>query len=261
MYNKEALKKQIREMGILSTDIVMMHTSMKAIGEVEGGADTVIDAFCECLEDGLYLVPTHTWGSVHKDHPVFDVRTERPCVGALPTAAAFRKDGVRSLHPSHSVWAHGKNAAEFVKGEEQVHSPAPKGFLWSKLADVNAKILLVGVGNNKNTFIHSVDEYVDLEDRLSPEEFDVTIIDHEGKEHHSNYRGHCCSKTRDVSQYYVNFEKPLVELGAQTFGKLGDAVVRIVDAKKCRDIVAKIYNTMDYDVGIMYQEIPEAFYK
>ena len=138
MYTKEELKKQIQEMGIQPTDIVMMHTSLKAIGEVEGGADAVIDAFCEYLEDGLYLVPTHTWATVHKDQPVFDVRTTKPCVGALPTVAAFRKDGIRSLHPSHSVWAHGKNAAEFVRGEENVHTPAPRGYLWSKLADVGA---------------------------------------------------------------------------------------------------------------------------
>ena len=45
MFTKEQLKEQIRQMGIQPNDTVLIHTSMKAIGEVEGGADTVIDAF------------------------------------------------------------------------------------------------------------------------------------------------------------------------------------------------------------------------
>ena len=53
-------------MGLCSTDTVTIHTSMKAIGEVEGGADTVIDAFCESLDEGLFLVPTHTWSYVRR---------------------------------------------------------------------------------------------------------------------------------------------------------------------------------------------------
>ena len=33
----------IKEMGIESTDTLFIHSSMKAIGEVVGGADTVLD--------------------------------------------------------------------------------------------------------------------------------------------------------------------------------------------------------------------------
>lgn len=129
MYTREDLKSQIKAMGIQSNDTVLIHTSMKAIGPVEGGADGVIDAFCDYLRDGLFLVPTHTWMSVNPDHPVFDVNTAIPCLGALPSAAAFRKDGIRSLHPTHSIWAHGEHAAEFIAGEEYAETPAPPGFV------------------------------------------------------------------------------------------------------------------------------------
>lgn len=153
MYTKDELKRQIQEMGILPTDTVLIHTSMRAVGEVENGADGVIDAFVEYLSDGLFLVPTHTWDRVYDEQPVYDVRSTVPCVGALPKAAAFRSDGVRSLHPTHSMWACGKGADEYVKNEGNALSPCPPGSAWDRLAEVGAKILLIGVGNDKNTFI------------------------------------------------------------------------------------------------------------
>ena len=261
MFCRNDLKEQIREMGIHPSDTVLIHTSMRAIGEVENGAHGVIDAFCDYLSDGLFLVPTHTWMSVNPNQPVFDVRSSVPCIGALPVAAAFRQDGIRSLHPTHSIWARGKGAEEFVKGEENAATPAPPGFAWARLADRNAKILLIGVGNDKNTFIHAVDEMVDLPDRLSPNPFPVTILDHNGVSHQHMYAGHFCSKTDDVSRQFVNFEKPFVALGAQKFGKLGNAQVRIVDAGMCRDILLKIYSRADRDLCTGYMDIPEEYYR
>lgn len=260
MFTEKELMAQIQTLGIQKNDAVLIHTSLRAIGSVENGADGVINAFCSCLTNGLFLVPTHTWASVNPDNPVFDVSTSVPCIGTLPAVAAFRKDGIRSLHPTHSIWAHGKNAAEFIAGEEKAETPAPPGFAWARLADINAKILLIGVGNDKNTFIHAIDEIADIPDRLSPEPFTVTIIDRNGTEYQHPYAGHRCSRSDDVSRQFVNFEKPLVELGALQYGKLGNAVVRIVDAQKCRDIILRIYSRTTEDLCIRIMELPEELY-
>ncbi|MBP1573799.1 MAG: AAC(3) family N-acetyltransferase [Oscillospiraceae bacterium] len=259
MFTKDDLKKQLSEIGIKSSDTVMIHTSMRAVGEVENGADGLIDAFSEYLSDGLFLVPTHTWDSVYKDKPIFDSRTAVPCIGAVPKTAAQRSDGIRSLHPTHSIWAKGKNAEEYVKGEEKAQSPAPVGFAWDRLADVNAKILLIGVGNDKNTFIHSIDERADIPDRLG-EPYDTVLIDADGNEIKGVMRGHKCSRTNDVSKFYVNFEPALVSSGAQTFGKLGNAEVRVVDAKKCREVIMKILSRAKEDLCVSYTEIPKEYY-
>ena len=261
MLNKEILRDQLRQMGIQPTDTVLIHTSLKAVGYIDGGADGLIDAFRDSLDRGLFLVPTHTWANVNPAHPVFDVRSSVPCIGALPKAAALRPDGIRSLHPTHSIWAYGADAAEFVRGEENAATPAPPGFCWDRLADREAKILLIGVSHNRNTFIHSIDERAKLPDRLSDNAFDVTILDRNGKALHRRVRSHFCSKTNDVSQFYVNFEKPLTELGAQTMGRLGNAAVRIVDAKKCREIILRIYSRAAEDIFTSFREIPEALYR
>jgi len=105
MYTKREIKQQLRQMGILPTDTVLIHTSMKAIGQVEGGPNGLLDAFCEYLSEGLFLVPTHTWDDVTEENPYCDVRTDVPNIGLIPRTAAKRRDGVRSLHPTHSMWA------------------------------------------------------------------------------------------------------------------------------------------------------------
>ncbi len=61
MYTKQDLAAQLQSMGILHTDAVMVHSSMKAVGEVEGGAETVIDVFLEYLRDGLFMTPAPRW--------------------------------------------------------------------------------------------------------------------------------------------------------------------------------------------------------
>ena len=260
MYTKDYLIRQIKAMGILPNDTVLIHTSMHAVGHLENGADDVIDAFLECLDEGLFLVPTHTWASVGANQPVYDVRTTVPCIGTLPRVAAFRKDGVRSLHPTHSIWASGIGAEDFIKNEENAPTPGYPGFAWEKLGRIGAKILLIGVGNDKNTFIHAVEELADIPDRLRKDPYKVTIYDQNGNCSSHLFSGHYCSRSKDVSAQFVNFEKPLIELGAQTFGQLGDATVRIVDARACRDIILKICSRADRDLCIECMDIPREWY-
>ncbi len=260
MISKEQLKADLQAMGIRPGDTVLIHTSLRAVGPVEGGAQGFIDAFCEYLSEGLFLIPTHTWNNVNADQPCYDVSETVPCIGTVPAVAAFRKDGIRSLHPTHSIWAHGHDAVNFVKGEEKATSPAPVGFCWDRLADVGAKILLIGVGHNRNTFIHSIDERMALPDRLGQQPYPFTVTDRDGNRYEGMMRPHCCSRTSDVSQFYVNFEKPLTVLGAQRMGILGNAQVRIVDAAKCREIISRIYSRADSDIFTEYREIPESLY-
>lgn len=246
-------------MALHPSDTVMIHTSMRAVGETENGADGLLDAFCEYLHKGLFLVPTHTWNSVNREHPVFDVRTAVPCTGIVPQRAALRTEGFRSLHPTHSIWAYGREAEAFIKGEEFAESPAPVGFCWDSLAERRAKILLVGVGNDKNTFIHSVEERADVPDRLG-EPYETLIYDAQGNLHHGRMRPHSCSQCGDVSRFYVNFEKAFIACGVQREGRLGNAAVRIVDAAGCRAVILRILSRAEKDLCTAPTEIPETYY-
>lgn len=258
MYTKNDIKDQLKKMGIVPSDTVIIHTSFKAVGEVEGGPDAFIDAFCEYLSEGLFLVPTQTWANVNKSSPVYDPRTTEPCIGLIPRTAYKREDGIRSLHPTHSMWAHGRGAEEFVAGEEVSETPARVGGAWWKLGEVGAKILLIGVDHGRNTYIHVVDEIAELDDRLVETPWNVTVKGYDGKEITTHqFRNH--GKTGSLN--FNRFEKAFIYNGAQNDGKIGDAYVRVVEAAKCRDVLLKIYSQSTENYCYLDQEIPEELWK
>ena len=258
MVTKEDIFTLLQTLGIQKNDTVLVHSSMRSTGGVEGGCDTVIDAFTEYLSDGLFIVPAHTWNCVNAKQPVCDVRTTMPCTGALCCVAVGRPEGVRSLHPTHSIVAFGKRAREYVRGEENVRTPAAPGGCWSRLYDEDAKILLLGVAHNRNTYFHAVDEELDLPDRLA-EPIDLAVRDENGTLHtFENYRPH---KAGVGSTYFTNYKKPLEELGAVTYGTLGNALVYCCSARKCADILKHMWRKTDHDLVAQEEEIPREYYE
>ena len=252
------IHKFLAEIGIKRTDTVLVHTSMKALGEVQNGCDGLIDAFKSYLDCGLFIVPTHTWDNVTQANPLFDARSTKPCIGALPTVAAFRPDGVRSLHPSHSVTAFGKRAKEFTLGEENSVTPCPKGGVWARLYDENAIILLLGVNLNRNTYIHAVDEMIgSLPKRLQDEAFPVTVIDHDGNEIKTSLRRH----GEIGSAFFENYRPALEYHGALKTSKLGNATVGICYAKQTADTIIELWKKADYDLVEREKPVDEKYYR
>ena len=263
MLNKDDLFGFLKEAGIKHDDKLTIHCSLRSIGKIDKGADGLIGAFIEYLKDGLFLVPTHTWDKVCKATPCYDVRSTVPDIGKLAEVAAFRKDGVRSLHPTHSVAAFGKEAESFVKGEEKCASPAPVGSCISRLYEEGGKVLLIGVGHERNTFLHSVDERLNIPDRLNPDPFVITIINHEGKQmksppFHSHFTAasDCC-----VSEYYPNYKEALEYKGAVAYSKLGNAMVYVCDCIKMTDTLKTIWERADRDLCLSAEPIPKELYE
>lgn len=54
-YTKADLKHDLAVMGLTGNETILIHSSMKSIGPVEGGADTVLDAWMEFFAEGLQL--------------------------------------------------------------------------------------------------------------------------------------------------------------------------------------------------------------
>jgi aminoglycoside 3-N-acetyltransferase len=255
MVTKEDIHNFLKSVGVKSTDTLLIHTSMRAIGQVENGCDGLVDGFISYLHNGLFLVPTHTWDILDTENPTFDVRSSLSCIGALPDTAIKRADGVRSLHPTHSLKAFGKRAEEYVQGEENATTPCPVGGAWARLRNEDAVILLIGVGLNRLTYIHAVDEMLDLPDRLvSPKK--VTLIDYDGNEKQVLLRGHGAIS----STYFGNYQKPFERLGALSFGKLGNATVGILRARKVTEIMQKLWSVAEYPLCDTMREIPEKYY-
>jgi aminoglycoside 3-N-acetyltransferase len=123
MYTKQNLLTHLTQLGIDPSGTLMVHLSYKSIGEVDGRADTVLDAFMEYMKDGLLVLPGHTWDNVNKHNPVMDVLHTPTCVGAATELFRKRPGVHRSLHATHSLLAFGGDAEAFVSGEEKIMTP------------------------------------------------------------------------------------------------------------------------------------------
>lgn len=59
---KEKIVQKLREVDLEKGDVVMAHTSLKRMGYVCGGAQTVIEALMEVVgKDGTIMMPTQSW--------------------------------------------------------------------------------------------------------------------------------------------------------------------------------------------------------
>lgn len=259
-YTKEDLKKDLKEMGFEGTESIMVHSSMKSIGEVEGGADTVVDAFMEYFAEGLFMTPTHTWKQMSAEYPVFHPKTEPACVGIIPNIFMKREGVVRSLHPTHSIAAFGKRAAAYIEGEDQVTTPCQPGGCWERLREENAKILLVGVTHARNTFIHAIEEVFDVPERLTaePTEFQVIMPDGTPKEV-AMYR-HYNVKTEHISEEFDKMLDGYYATGAARKVRLGDAECILCDANRMFEVTGAILK-QEINCFIDRDEIPAEWYQ
>lgn len=262
MLTKKDVFALFETFGIPRDAIVTVHSSLREVGPIEGGADGLLDMMKEYLCDGLLLIPTHTWANVNAANPVFDVRSTVPCIGTLSKVAAFRKDGYRSLHPTHSMAGFGKNAEAHLQGEEKSTTPAPVGGALSRLYELGGYVLLIGVGHERNTYLHSIDERVDYPNRIADAGFPVTVIDHEGQERQlaEFHPHHTAGISCGLSEYYRNYKHALDVTGAVQYAWLGNALVYGCDCRKMTDTVLRILQHADRDMCIGIQEIPEAWY-
>lgn len=262
-YNKQQLKDQLESMGLKGGETILIHSSMKAIGVVNGGADTVLDVWMEYFKNGLLLLPTHTWKTVNADNPVYNPYTTPSCVGLL-TNMFMKRDGViRSLHPTHSMSGYGKNAAEYLAGEEYNNTPCTPGGCYDRLKEVGGKVLLVGVGHERNTYIHSVEEVLNVPNRLSDMPMELVIElqeesnnsgklppynrDDGWKKHTDNklcrkvyVRKHYNAQQPHISEDFVKLNQIFLDRGVVRKVKFGDADSLLCDAKGMFNIVRQV---------------------
>jgi aminoglycoside 3-N-acetyltransferase len=146
---------------------VIAHASLKAFGNIEGGAETMLDALLESVRG--VIMPTFTYMTMlnpevgppkngitygsetdlnkmaqafHPDMPVDKM------MGVLPEVLRKHPRAKRSMHPIQSFAGIG---ADTILNAQTIYNPlAPIG----ALADQDGWVLLLGVDHRVNTSIH-----------------------------------------------------------------------------------------------------------
>lgn len=149
------IARALRGAGLRPGDRVLLHSSLSSMGWVEGGADAVIDAFLDVLDprQGTLMVPT--FGLCEGP---WDPARVPSSTGRITETLRLRPQAIRSIHPSHSVAAIGRDAARLTAGHLEAEANGV-GSPIDRLAQSGGYVLLLGVGHDRNTTIHTAEVY------------------------------------------------------------------------------------------------------
>ena len=193
---KNDLIKGLQDAGVKKGQSIMVHTSLKSLGFVCGGAQIVIEALLECVGcEGTIMMPTQSWKNldpetgVHWEEPKEWWQTIRDNWPAYdkditPTntmgqvAEMFRRwpGAVRSNHPARSVAALGKYE-QYLTENHDLSNIFGEDSPIDKLYKLDGYVLLIGVGYDKNTSIHLADVRAEYPGKHNVNESSAVMVD------------------------------------------------------------------------------------
>lgn len=173
---KQDILEGLQSIGVKKGQNIMVHTSLSSFGYVCGGAQVIIEALLESVEEeGTIMMPTQSWKNldpsygvhweepeewwplIRENWPAYDKEiTPTNTMGTV--AEMFRKwpGTLRSDHPARSVAAYGKNAKYLVShhGLSDIFGETSP---LAKLYELDGDVLLLGTDYDKSTSLHLAD--------------------------------------------------------------------------------------------------------
>ena len=217
----EIIRKFTVKIGVAEGDHLAVGSSLKNIGFVKGGAETVIDALLQVVgKNGTLMMNTFTNSSVCN-------------TGLIPETMRKRTNAVRSKHPVCSIVAIGNQAEFLTKGHDHnsdMYAP------YSRLSSINGKFLSVGIGNNLVAIRHEAQRIAGLFDQIQ-RPCGTKYLDDNGKVRLYIYNDVPCTK-RLPELAPIMKQKAILKTG-----KIGNAYSTIGQAKELLDFMSEHLKT------------------
>lgn len=157
MLDHQQLLDGFRQTSVKPGDTIIVHTSYKSLGGVEGGADTVIDVMRELVgERGTVLFPAFNFQSWTETH-YWDVLETPSKMGMITELARLRPDAKRTPHPIYSFSVWGARADEFAAADD-VEAYGPNS-AFAHFHKSNGTIVSIGLDFNNTFSMHHYIEY------------------------------------------------------------------------------------------------------
>jgi aminoglycoside 3-N-acetyltransferase len=224
-------QKDLHSLGIHRNGVLLVHSSLRSLGVVPGGAETIIAGLLDVLgTDGTLLMPALSYEHVTPENPNFDVNKTPSNIGKLPEFFRLRSGTRRSVHPTHSVCAVGSLASQLLEHHIEDTTPCGANSPFHLLPEYDGQILMLGCGLEPNTSMHAIEELIEptyLYDPLM--EYHITFAD--GKVITKTYKPH---NFRGWHQRYERIEQ--VMLNRLRHGHVLKAEYYIIEAKSLWDL-------------------------
>ena len=237
----QSIKNELKALGLQKGDAVLIHSSFKSLGVVEGGIQTLVEAMLSVIGDtGTLIAPTLTFRDVSEEHRVFDYVNTPSCVGAVSEFIRHMDGARRSIHPTHSCAAIGKKRDWYIDGHEKDRTPVGENSPIYKLHMDGGKVLLLGCSLTANTSMHGVEEKFGTSYVLPKKPTPYTIILPDRTYDIDFYRHHI--RQNGYTQRYDRLEN-VMESSYMKKGLVHGAVSRLIDApamwKEAYDVLVK----------------------
>lgn len=236
MVDRNTLAADLRKLGVTPGMNLLVHSSLRRIGPVAGGADAVIDALLDVLGPEGTLMMSAVSGNVNPGQPVFHVRDTPATVGTLVNVFMKRPGTVRSLHPVHSIAACGPKAEFFTAGHLEARTPWSPDSPYGKVMRNHGFILFLGTNFTCNSCLHALEIEARVPGLHTRESSPLYVCDAEGRWHTIQHHWHSPKK-----DYYVDMEHLVTAAGGMTIGVTGNGLARLVDAEKLRETLLPIF--------------------
>lgn len=176
--SKETLKVQLNALGIKQGDHIIVHSSLRAMGWIAGGAQAVVEALIETVtSSGTIIMPAQSgdnsepaywmlppvpqaWHEpIRQSIPAFDVHlTPLREMGKIADCFHRHPETIRSPHPAHSFIAWGKNAVDWMD-EHPIGDSFGMSSPLGTMLGTDVKIVMIGVSYEACTALH-LSEYL-----------------------------------------------------------------------------------------------------
>lgn len=236
MLTFEQLVEGFRNLGVAEGDTLLVHSSYKSFGEVDGGPATVNRALEAALgAEGTLIMPTFNF-DFNKGAP-WDVRTTPSKMGVLTELVRKDPRAKRVFHPFYSFAILGKHAG--MLGSLRYKSAYERDSVFGKLRDLDGKIMVIGLSyNNSMTFFHHIEQMEGVDYRFL-KQFTGEVTDENGNTYTDTFE----MLVRDVDKGVMTMVDPMgalmEEAGVIKSAKIGEADVKLMKANEVYEFTAR----------------------
>ena len=169
----DSLQADFNALGIRSGMVLLVHSSLSAMGWVCGGPVAVIIALQRVLgATGTLVMPTHStdltepsqwinppvpkswWPVIRATMPAYQPDlTPTRSMGVIAETFRKQKGVLRSAHPHHSFCGYGDQAS-YITANHSLEYGLGEGSPLARIYDLGGFVLLLGVGHDNNTSMH-----------------------------------------------------------------------------------------------------------
>jgi aminoglycoside 3-N-acetyltransferase len=246
MLTFDTLVESFCKLSVEEGDTLLVHSSYKSLGAVDGGPQIVINALEAVLgAEGTLIMPTFNF-DFNRGVP-WDVRTTPSKMGVLTELVRVDPRARRVFHPFYSFAILGKRAE--MLGNLHYKSSYERNSVFGKLRDLDGKIMVIGLSyTNSMTFFHHIEQMEGVNYRFL-KQFTGEVTDENGKTYTDTFE----MLVRDLDKGVITEVNPMGELmekaGIIKVGKIGEADVKLMKANDVYEFTAR---EMKRDPHLLY---------